>query len=118
MGVEATIGGTSPTGPALRTFGRGDLRSRTVSSLPGGRVFPSKAPLGCHLAPRYQAAAGIALGLAASRLSLTKLYAVATKYPASPVRSSPRYLVRRKPPTVFIQPKISSTRFLMRWLTA
>jgi hypothetical protein len=28
----------------------------------------------------------------------------------------PRYRVFRNPPTVFIQPKISSTRFRIRWL--
>ena len=42
---------------------------------------------------------------------LTRLYAVATNAPHSPVRYDPTFLLRRKPPTVFIPPKIDSTRF-------
>ena len=52
-------------------------------------------------------------------ISLTirnKLYALATKYPANPVRSTPRYRARRNPPPVLIQPKISSTCLRIFWL--
>ena len=40
----------------------------------------------------------------------TRLYAVATNSPYSPVLSTPRYRLLRNPPTVFIHPKIDSTR--------
>src|SRR5688572_12278517 len=94
-----------------------DGRERDPTALKG----PILTPLlrrSAQLGAMAQAAAGIALRQAARRLSLTRLWAVASKYPARPVRSRPRQRVRRKPPTDFIQPKISSTRFLMRWLTA
>ena len=42
---------------------------------------------------------------------LTRLYDVATNSPHSPLRSKPTYLLRLNPPTVFIHPKIDSTRF-------
>ena len=68
----------------------------------------------------------LAEGLAARRPSyegtilaiLRRLYAVATRWAASCVRARPLNLVFRKHATVFAQPKISSTRFRSRWLTA
>ena len=47
---------------------------------------------------------------------LKRLYAVATNSPHSPVLSTPRYRLRRNPPTVFIHPKIDSTRFWTLYL--
>src|SRR5512143_2613152 len=47
---------------------------------------------------------------------LTKLYTATPKVNIQPTRSVPRCLVFRSIPTVFSQPKISSTRFLFRWL--
>ena len=41
-----------------------------------------------------------------------------TKKLAMLVRACPLYRVRLKFPTVFVHPKISSTRLRMRWLTA
>jgi len=43
---------------------------------------------------------------------------MAIRYPAKSVRSNPRYFVYRNPSPVFIHPKISSTRFRIRWFTA
>ena len=41
----------------------------------------------------------------------TRLYAAAAKVNIHPTRSFPRNFTLRNPPTVFIHPKISSTRF-------
>ena len=47
----------------------------------------------------------------------TRLYTVAAKVNIQPTRSTPLYRVLRISPTVFSQPKISSTRLRTRWLT-
>ena len=47
---------------------------------------------------------------------LMRLYAAPTRYAANSVRCLPLKRVLRKPPTVFIQPQISSIRFRALWL--
>ena len=51
-------------------------------------------------------------------LILTRLYTAAVKMNIQPTRSVPLWRVFRIPPTVFIQPKHSSTRLRLRWLMA
>jgi hypothetical protein len=46
----------------------------------------------------------------------SRLYAAPTMWAANCVRRTPRYRVRRRPPTVFAQPKTCSIRFRIRWL--
>ena len=46
--------------------------------------------------------------------SRTRLYAAPVTQAHCPVLAAPRYRVFLKPPTVFIQPKTSSTFFLAR----
>lgn len=59
---------------------------------------------------RHQAAS-------ASRLRIrTRLYTAVAKVNIHPTRSTPRCLVLRISPTVFNQPKISSTRLRTLWL--
>jgi len=95
--------------------------SRVLKIRPVGRLG-GRCPLGVVEVSSLEAlveAPSFADGqvAACSFATLRRLYAAPTKYAASCVRSRPRYLVLRKPPTVFIQPNISSMRFRIRWLT-
>jgi hypothetical protein len=55
---------------------------------------------------------------AASVRMHTRLYTAAANVNIQPIRAMPRWLSLRSSPTVFSQPKISSTHFRFRWLTA
>jgi hypothetical protein len=55
-------------------------------------------------------------GVASSVQMRSMLYTAATIVPASRVRRKHLKRVRRNPPKVFIQPKISWTSFRLRWL--
>ena len=48
----------------------------------------------------------------------TRLYTAAVKTNIHPTRAVPLWRVLRIPPTVFIQPKHSSIRLRLRWLTS
>ena len=57
-------------------------------------------------------------GLASSLGSRTRLQAAAVRATIQPTRGRPRWRVLRKPALALIQPKGSSMRLRMRWLTA
>ena len=57
-------------------------------------------------------------GRAKSRLMPHQVVGGAHEVPAQPGAVHPAIARLRNPPTVFIQPKISSTRLRIRWLTA
>ena len=65
-----------------------------------------------------QFAARASCRVASSLGNRARLWAAAVKVKAQPTRSRPRNLVFSCPPIVFIQPKASSIRLRMRWLTA
>ena len=109
-GLQAGVPGRSREGAVLRFRRRGG-----VGWLRLGRAPPYSARHPLASAPRHSADSRPHVGTSRLRI-LTRLYAAAVNVNTQPTFGLPRWRVLRINPTVFIQPKTSSTRFLRFWL--
>jgi hypothetical protein len=99
-------------------FSKSSMGSAVTTVPTGAEIRPVAARQAARSARAGRfARSSAALQAAASRTMRSRLQVPATKQPQAWVRSSPRYRLRLNPPTILIQPKISSTRLRIFKLT-